>query len=300
MIDNTNTGTAASFVNSGGGFATASFVNTSDFNAIELGGDIAFYDGASRAIEISPSGSGDGDSLFIGAGDAEPLSNADGGSLILAPGRGDGIGSDGNIFLDADALIGASNPNGNASFFAGPNNTYAGAIISANSNQFDHSDFAVAKARGFIGGETGVNSGDLLGSFSFAGFDDIGAMDYVNGATIFAIATDNFNSGNYGTVLNMETTAFGESIPESRVQIDESGLVIVQRQATNSNALSIESGGTTFGVSITVPDGMPGSYNFQLPSDVGSPGQVLSTDGSGGVLSWVSNGFALPFSDLGQ
>jgi len=54
-----------------------------------------------------------------------------------------------------------------------------------------------------------------------------------------------------------------------------------------SQSVSLNNNGTGYNVSISTSGSQTGSYALTLPVDDGSPGQVLSTDGSG-VLSWAS------------
>lgn len=56
--------------------------------------------------------------------------------------------------------------------------------------------------------------------------------------------------------------------------------------------IKIHKDNASFGITLTVPDGMGGNITLVLPNGVGSPGQFLQSDGSGG-MNWansVSNG----------
>ncbi len=87
-IENSGTGPAAAFLNTGGG------------TALGISGNISYGDGAARAIRVIPSTTGNGDNLQVFAGDGIAGGPASGGDLILGSGAGTGTGGNGgNIQL---------------------------------------------------------------------------------------------------------------------------------------------------------------------------------------------------------
>ena len=84
----------------------ATFISSNDNTALEIRGDLIFFDQFSRKISILDNAIGDGDNLDISAG-GTTFGGASGGVLNLRSGNGAGIGNGGNIRLEPG--LGATN-----------------------------------------------------------------------------------------------------------------------------------------------------------------------------------------------
>jgi hypothetical protein len=105
-----NLGTTLFEIGNGGTGSAATFRNAVNSTALEVQGNITFFDGAQREFGILQNVSADGDALRIFSGDAGGTAN-NGGDLLLQSGAGAGTGgAGGNIQLNPGA--GASGPNG--------------------------------------------------------------------------------------------------------------------------------------------------------------------------------------------
>lgn len=92
-------------------------------------------------------------------------------------------------------------------------------------------------------------------------------------------------------------TIFGIGLGTTRVNLKNgSGTHLEVRNADDTGYLGLKSSFVDLQdangqrARLAVPD-LAGDYTLTMPPDDGSPGQVLQTDGSGG-LSWVANGSA--------
>ena len=79
------------------------------------------------------------------------------------------------------------------------------------------------KARGTIGGETAVLSGDTLGTFLFRGYHSGGAYPTTGNASVAAAAEEGFTSTAQGSRLVFNTTSIGSTSIAERVRINNVG-----------------------------------------------------------------------------
>jgi len=71
------------------------------------------------------------------------------------------------------------------------------------------------------------------------------------------------------------------------VQVDAPQFILRNGDGLVSPRLELSNADATQSIAISAPDNLAAVYALTLPDDVGSAGEVLSTDGSG-VLSWIS------------
>ena len=147
-------------------------------------------------------------------------------------------------------------------------------VDSINSVATNPSVLILRKARGSIGSESAVQSGDSIGAISYAGY---GSTGYASSATstIAALATENHTDLAKGTSLVLTTTANGATARKTRVTIDQDG--------------SFKMHGDTSGILTQYPAATTTSYSLTWPSAQASGSQCLQNNGSG-VLSWASCG----------
>jgi hypothetical protein len=113
---------------------------------------------------------------------------------------------------------------------------------------------------------------ERIGSVQFYGYDGSTGRE---GAAIDGIATATWGSLDYPTELSFKTTSDGSSTNKERMRVLNTGGFYITA-ANNSN-----------NVTIKTPDALAGSYTLTLPSDDGTSGQFLQTDGSG-TLTWAT------------
>lgn len=125
-------------------------------------------------------------------------------------------------------------------------------------------------------------SGDRLGSFTFGGY---GATALRVGGRFDVFANEAWTDTANGAYASLFTTENGTNTQVEALRVEHDGNLTLR----NNNSLRLSNTANTQFVSILAPASLASSYALTLPSDDGTSGQVLSTDGSGG-LSWITPG----------
>ena len=87
---------------------------------------------------------------------------------------------------------------------------------------FNYSELSLARSRGAFPSVTGILSGDDIGHLGWWGSADISG-NYVNGASIRGLATENFTTGTGGTKLQISTVEPTTSTLITKIEIGQSG-----------------------------------------------------------------------------
>lgn len=201
--------------------------------------------------------------------------------------------------------IGTSFP-GDKLHVAGNNPTSIINQVAENATSNIQSGIIFARSRGTVTTPAAVLSGDALGGFFMMGHDGVAFGPNGPNAGIFAVAAENFTTTANGTDLQLLTTPIGSNSSLARIIIKENGDVGI---GTNSPTQKLEiqdghillsntgtqselrfkeasaNGGNI--ISFKAPAALALNVNYTLPVNVGTAGNVLSTDGTG-ILSWQS------------
>jgi len=167
------------------------------------------------------------------------------------------------------------------------------------STSYANANFAGAfvgrRARGTISAPAAVQSGDALVFVGARGYDGT-AFTSASRAFIRMDASENWTATAQGTRIVFATTANGSTSTAERVVIQSSGDVEVK----GGNVLLQNSDNTARQLRLYEPSGAGTNFTafqaqaqasdiiYTLPASDGSPGQALTTDGSG-QLSWSWN-----------
>lgn len=167
------------------------------------------------------------------------------------------------------------------------------------STSYANANFAGAfvgrRARGTISAPAAVQSGDALVFVGARGYDGT-AFTSASRAFIRMDASENWTATAQGTRIVFATTANGTTSTAERVVIQSSGDVEVK----GGNVLLQNSDNTARQLRLYEPSGAGTNFTafqaqaqasdiiYTLPASDGSPGQALTTDGSG-QLSWSWN-----------
>jgi hypothetical protein len=148
----------------------------------------------------------------------------------------------------------------------------------------------VQKARGSVGAETAVQSGDVLMNFVARGYDGDGTYSaYASNSAVFrVVATATHSATDHGARIDFRTVAAGVTTVTTRAVIEEKGLTlgtaVAARGTTNpTNALTLVDG--------TAPAGTL-TNAVQLYS---ASGELLAMDSGGNVSN-----LTLPFTSSTQ
>ena len=148
--------------------------------------------------------------------------------------------------------------------------------------------FRARRARGTSGAPAAVQTDDVLGSYEACGYQSGGSFPADANVRIRFIAAENYTGTAQGSYLTFETTAIGATAVAEVARFSDAGALrlgvpsaktgqLVYANATNANTVTIQSGVTTAGYTLTIPLAQGGVNTF------------LRNDGSG-VLSWAAGG----------
>ena len=243
------------------------FSTPSSGSVTNLTSDISFDEGANRRIVVNDNTTGSGDDLTLQGASAFGGSNGNGGTIVLAPGFGDGSGSDGSILMEGEAYF-----------------VQGAAAFVQNNIADDGGRISVAKSRDLATVEDPIIAGDVMGYYTFDGYD---GADYVPSSFLSSTATDNFGSS-YGSVMTVSTTLSGSSTVTDVAEFDDFGLSILGRAALPS-ALRLESDeASDLYLSLYANEGMSGDYDLIFPASAPAGGEVLSYNSGLGELEWTT------------
>lgn len=213
-----------------------------------------------------------------------------------------------NITLDVEGGVGAPGA-GNVTLAAG-----SGIAIATNGNTATISATAQAVSSANIADLANVNTtapstGEVL---AWSGTDwrptadstltltTAAAVDLGTGAA--GTSTDAARADHVHAMPSFEQVTNGTATTSSNLTLDPStGAVIVQGGTGGSAALTLNCEVNTHGVTIQGPPHSAGAtYTLTLPDDTGTQGQVLTTSGASGELSWQNGGAggSLTFADV--
>ena len=103
-------------------------------------------------------------------------------------------------------------------------------------------------SRGTMSSTKPIRSGDAIGSLVFAGGSDT-SSNYIEGASIWAAATQNYSATAGGTSLSFYTTSNNTTNPQPRMTVDQSGYVGIGTEVPQAQ-LSVESTNGVVGLQI--------------------------------------------------
>ena len=262
---------------SGDGIGTGGNINlvTGEGN---LPGQVRLTNSVGAELKVQDPVSGPGPYLSMEAANAALSSGSDGGDIFLVPGTGDGVGTDGAIIMSGETvhLLGSTS-------LTQSNVDTEGGIVS------------VGKARDNVGAEDPIQTGDVMGYYTFDGY---AGGDYAISSFISSTATENFAT-TFGSTMSIATTLNGSATPSNVVEFNDLGLDILGRNAAPS-ALRLESDETSgIFLGLLANDGMGSSYSLTFPTTFGSANEVLTSDGLGGLF-WSTPGTSGFTSTIGE
>lgn len=203
-----------------------------------------------------------------------------------------------NITLDVEGGVGAPGA-GNVTLAAG-----TGISIATNGNTATISATAQAVSSANIADLANVNTtapstGEVL---AWSGTDWRPTVDSTLTLTTSAAAdlgtgaagtsTDAARADHVHDMPSFQDITNGTATTSSNLTLDPStGAVIVQGGSAGSAALTLNCEANSHGVTIQGPPHSAGAtYTLTLPDDTGTQGQVLTTSGASGELSWQNGG----------
>ncbi|MCX6106752.1 MAG: hypothetical protein NTY08_13065 [Proteobacteria bacterium] len=132
-------------------------------------------------------------------------------------------------------------------------------------------------------GGTGVNSTAIFPTSGVVVTE--AATETLTNKTLTAATINGTSSIGGSTTISTTGTAATGAL--TAVSVSSQGNVTILGNSTTANKLVLNDKGSTNSVALKAPDTLASSLTWELPSTIGSSGQVLSTNGSG-TLSWVS------------
>ena len=132
-------------------------------------------------------------------------------------------------------------------------------------------------------GGTGVNSTATFPASGVVVTES--ATETLTNKTLSAATINGASSIGGSTTISTTGTAATGAL--TAVSVSSQGNVTILGNSTTANKLVLNDKGSTNSIALKAPDTLASSFTLELPSNNGSTGQVLSTNGSG-TLSWVS------------
>ena len=172
--------------------------------------------------------------------------------------------------------------------FKSPNSIYINTLPFYDSD----SEIIISDGKQFIIGDKIFNDKLYIGNDIASSTPQAG---YINGTNSIGLDIDSENlyirSGQSTGIGNSGSIIFQQSLPTISSSISNpysDVLTIKLSKVIINDTLAILNPFTNNDISIKSPNTLTSSYTLTLPSDAGSSGYVLSTDGTG-VLSWISS-----------
>lgn len=136
---------------------------------------------------------------------------------------------------------------------------------------------ALINYRGTSSTSAPLRSGESIGSVVFAGGSDTNS-NYIEGASIWAAATQNFSTSAAGTSLSFYTTSNDTISPQVRMTIDQSGYVGIGTESPRAN-LNVEGSNGVVGIQMR-KNGVAGVDTINLINDMDANGNFWIAKGS--------------------
>jgi len=173
--------------------------------------------------------------------------------------------------------------------------SFQGRFLHSSNNQYDGSAIMMTRTRGSLATQTAATSGDTIGGIYFRAHDGSGTG--TTNTAIEVVAGENHSSSTRGSRLIFETTTNASSSRSEKMRIHSNGNVGIGSTAPSAKLhvvgdenlegrLRFKSTTSNF-VELKAPDALGSTITFNLPSTLGTAGQVLTVDGSGN-MSWTT------------
>lgn len=137
-------------------------------------------------------------------------------------------------------------------------------------------------SRGAMGAPSAIQAGDILGGYGFSGNDGTGFFPGSTLGGMVSVATENWNSGSYGSNLIFFSTANGTANAAARMTIDQSGHIGI---GSSSPVATLDINGVA---RLSANASAPSSCNGVINGTIALTSRSTICVCNGGISAWVS------------